>query len=339
MSDNKKLLKDFATELSVPVYYTDGVKYPFKSGGVIKPVVADLGKFYLELFDRVEEKIAPNEWNRVFDNAQQLCRCVHHTINGMKALELPEEEIAQYMLRIAKAILVLQNGHYFPHYSQYIVLDNIEIQKEVSFHTKELLFLATALWAYSETLYFVHRQQACQYHGGYDLGDGTFAIVRDFCNLKPKDLWEEFDFIGISDTIRIVTVHDNSLKIDFDSYNNLYLRDGNMLQTLKYGYVIVDGKAINQEQTSKLFGLIQNKLNAFHKIIEGYPGNRVKHKYIDIFWYRTKPMADFLGVDWKPGNEIHEKADIYFNTEPPPAPKKEQTFEEFVSQYDYSEYI
>lgn len=339
MLESKKILKDFAIELSVPVYYTDGVKYPFKSGGVIKPVIADLGKFYLELFDKVEEKIEPTEWNKVFDSAQQLCRCVHHTINGMKALKLSNEEIARYMLKIAKAILVLQNGHYFPHYNQYIILDNIEVQKEAAFHSNELLFLSTALWAYSETLYFVHRQLACQYHGGYDLGDGTFAIVRDFCNLRPKDLWSEFDFTGIPDTIQIVTVHDNSLKIDFDSYNNLYVRDGNMLQTLKYGYVVVNGEAISQEETSKLFKLIQDKLNEFHKMLESYSDNKIKHKYIDIFWYRTKPMADFLGVDWRPSEEIHSKADIYFNTEHKQVPKKEETFEEFVSKYDYSDYI
>lgn len=339
MLENKKLLKDFATEISIPVYYTDGVKYPFKSGGVIKPVIDDLVKFYLELFDKVEEKIAPDEWNKVFDNAQQLCRCVHHTINGMKALKLSNEEIAKYMLKIAKAILVLQNGHYFPHYNQYIILDKVEVKKDISFHSNELLFLSTALWAYSETLYFVHRQQACQYHGGYDLGDGTFAIIRDFCNLKPKDLWSEFNFIGIPDTIQIVTVHDNSLKIDFDSYNNLYLREGNMLKTLKYGYVIIDGKVASKEETSKLFQLIQDKLNEFHKITEGYSDNKLKHKYIDIFWYRTKPMADFLGLDWKPCKEIHEKADIYFNLEQSITPKKHKTFEEFVKQYDYSEYI
>jgi hypothetical protein len=257
----------------------------------------------------------------------------------MKELELSNQEIAKYMLKIAKAILVLQNGHYFPHYSNYIILDNINIDKNIIFYSNELLFLSTALWAYSETLYFVHRQQACQYHGGYDLGDGTFAIVRDFCNLKPKNLWEEFDFTGIPNTIQVVTVHDKVLKIDFDSYNNLYLREGNMLQTLKCGYVVVDGKPINKEQTSELFKLIQNKLNEFHKIIESYSDNKVKHKYIDIFYNRTKPMADFLGVDWKPSEEIHKKADIYFNAEQPVVQKPKQTFEEFVKQYDYSDYI
>lgn len=71
-----------------------------------------------------------------------------------------------------------------------------------------------------------------------------------------------------------------------------------MLQTLEYGYVFVDGEIINQEETSRLFKLIQVKLNEFHKMVESHSDNKVKHKYIiDIFWYRTKPMVDFLGVD------------------------------------------
>jgi len=331
MLGNKKLLRDFATEIAIPSYYTDGVKWPIKSGGVIKPVIGDLAEFYLELFDLVEQRISPNEWGKVFDSAQQLCRCSHHTINGMRTLELSKEEMADYILRIAKAVLVLQNGHYFPHYSNYIILNNVDIKKEKSFNSPELLHLSTALWAYSETLYFVHRQQACEYHGGYDLGDGTFAIIRDFYNLKPEDLWPEFDFTRMPDKIQVVTVHDNGLKIDFDSYNNLYLREGSMLNTLKYGYVIADGKRLTAEQTTKLLELISNKLNEFHKILSKCSENYIKHKYIDIFWYRAKPMAKFLGFDWRPSKEIHEKAEIYYNKS-----NEKESFEEYRSHFDYS---
>ena len=339
MLENKKLLKDFSLALSVPVYYTDGVKYPFKSSEVFKPVAAQFTEFFLRLFDAVEERIAPGEWSRVFDNAQQLFRCIHHVIGGMAALGMAGEEIAQYSLRIAKAILVLQDGHYFSQYGQYLVSTRFSAQREGSFHSKELLFISAALWAYSETLYFVHRQHACQYHGGYDLGDGTFALVRDFCNLRPQGLWREFDFTGIPDTIRVVTVHSRSLEIEFDSYNNLYLRNGDMVRSLAYGYVIVNGRVCAAEDVSRLFMLVQSKLNEFNGMVERYSDREIKHKFVDVFWYRTMPMASFLGVDWRPSPSIHEEADIYFLEEHPPTRKAAQSFAEFAAQYDYSEFI
>jgi len=328
--NTKKLLSDFATGVSVATFYTDGVKWPFKSGGCIKPVLKEYGEFFVNLFDKIDD-IAP-----LFNNSQQLMRCSHHYVNGMKAMGLSREEIAPRLVKLAKAIIKMQGGNGFIEYGDFRVRENVNVSD--SSRSQAMLRLATALWAYSETLYFVHRQTACEYHGTYDLPDGNFAVCRDFCNLEPSDLWEDFDFGEVPDKISIYTAHSRDLKIEFDNYNNLYVRAGSMSKSLQYGEVIADGKIISDSKIADLLMLISKKLTEFHTIIDQMGDVAVKHKYIDIFWYRCKPMADFLGVDWKPSTHIHEKADIAFkNPEPFAHPKGEQTYEEYRKQYDYSD--
>ena len=328
MSTNKQLLSDFATAISIPVYYTDGVKWPFKSGTALKPVLADYGKYYTSLFDSLTNP------SKAFQSAQQLIRCSHHFINGMKAMGLPNEEIANRIVKLGNAIIELQGGNYFIEYGDYKVTKDVQVNS--SLKTPLLLHLAIALWAYSETLYFVHRQTACQYHGCYPLPDGNNAIVRDFYNLQPADLWD-FDFSGIPQTVQISSAHNSNFKAEFDNYNNIYIRKGSMLESLEYGHVLVDGKKITETEVSDLLTLISNKLTDFHTIIENMSDAAVKHKYLDIFWYRGKPMANILGLSWQPSEEIHAKADIAFSKPeslPPYRPK--ETFEEYRAQFDFS---
>jgi len=327
---NKQLLTDYATAISIPVYYTDGVKWPFKSGTVLKPVIAEYGEYYTSLFDSLDNL------SKVFDNAQQLIRCSHHFINGMKAMDLAPNEIANRLVKLSNAIIELQGGNYFIEYGDYHITDKVNVEHSLT--TPLLLHLATALWAYSETLYFVHRQTACEYHGSYTLEDGNNAIIRDFCNLKPSDLWD-FNFNDIPNKIQIATAHNRTFKVEFDNYNNLYVRNGSMKESLEYGHVIIDGKQASEDEVSNLFNLISKKIAEFHLTIEEMGDIAIKHKYLDIFWYRGKPMADALGVEWRPSKEIHKKADIAFNmTEPIPLYRPKETFEEYRAQFDYSKY-
>jgi len=331
MSTNKQLLSDFATAITIPVYYTDGVKWPFKSGIALKPVTSEYGEYYTSLFDALDKP------SKVFDNAGQLVRCSHHFINGMKSMGLENGEIAERLVKLANAIIELQGGNYFIEYGDYRVTDKVNVERALK--TPLLLRLATALWAYSETLYFVHRQTACEYHGNYKLPDGNNAIVRDFCNLKPTDLWGNFDFADVPNTIQIATAHNQDLKTEFDNYNNLYVRKGSMVESLEFGHVLVDGNQITGSEVADLLDVISDKLTKFHIIIENMDDIAIKHKYLDIFWYRSKPMADALRRDWKPSKEIHAKADIAFNIpEAPPSYRPQETFEEFRKQFDYSKF-
>ncbi|MDR0930722.1 MAG: hypothetical protein LBM38_03115 [Clostridiales bacterium] len=339
MTDSQ-ILESYTNAMTIPIYYTDGVKWPFKSGIILKPVVAEYGKYYTNLFDKTigSDTFDSTQLPKIFQNAQQLMRCSHHFINGMKAMGLEPNEIATRLLNLAKAIITLQGGRNFIKYGNYLVRDNIEVAPKLN--TPLLLALATALWAYSETLYFVHRQTACEYHGNYALKDDNNAIIRDFCNLKPTDLWNEFDFTNIPDTICIKTAHNPSFSCEFDSYNNLYVRAGSMLQSLEYGEVLVDGRTIDEQELTNLLDLISTKIGEFHAIIESMGDIAIKHKYLDIFWYRGKAMANLLGIDWRPTAEIHAKADVAFNTpEPLPSYKPKVPYDEFKRDFDFAKYL
>jgi len=110
-----------------------------------------------------------------------------------------------------------------------------------------------------------------------------------------------------------------------------------MSESLEYGHVLINGNKASENEIANLLGLISTKLTKFHTAIEKMSDIAVRHKYLDIFWYRGKPMADALGRNWQPSEKIHAKADSAFRTpEPPPPYRSKETFEEYRAQFDYS---
>jgi hypothetical protein len=353
LNDKKQQLKDFASALSIPVGLTDSAKWPVRSGSVIFPVRNILVKEFIKQIEESDIIGNPANWCSAFESPTQLWRMSHHLINGLIDDNIPEKIIAEKILLLIEGISEMSNGHYFYQLGNHKILTDTEVKQLEKIKTitddnvklKKLLQLSGLLWAYSETNYFVAHELSCEYHGMYQINSDCFAVVRDFRNLKPSDLWSNRDYKDLPNHIRIVTFHNNDLKIKFDVYNNLYDEYGTLIKSLIGGYVTVDNKEINLSETTDYISLIANKISIFTDSVNALQHSEIAHKYMEIFWYRKKSLANYIGVNWSPNTELYDVLDQGLQKGQVKKPHQQKTttartaVEQLAIDFDFSNYV
>jgi len=348
--DKKKLLKDFAAAIAIPVGLTDSQKWPVRAGTVIFPVRNHLVREFITQIETSGIIGHPEKWRKAFDGPTQLWRMSHHLISGLLDDNLDKSQIAEKILLLLEGIAALNNDHYFNNIGAHIILDDSSIANVVKMpmlgfnDASKLLRLSGALWSYSEANYFVAHELTCEYHGAYTLDDGKFAIIRDFKNLRPIELWPDRDFNYLPDYLRVVTIHDNTLDIGYDVYNNLFDDNGTMAASLIDGYAITENKILSLDDVVGLISCVLKKVGVFTREVESMTHNAIAHKYMEVFWYRKKSLADYMGIDWKPSVELYKVLDDGLLAGPKKtAQKKGDTgktvVEQLAEDYDFSDYL
>ena len=348
--DKKQQLKDFAQAMSVPVGLTDGNKWPVRAGTVIFPVRNILVR---ELLNQIREAgiIGDAEkWRAAFDGPSQLWRMSHHLINGLLDEDVDKSEIAETILTFLEGVAALNYNHYFERIGKHIMFTDDMLQQALSVEfindkkqARKALMLSGLIWSYSETNYFVAHELTCEYHGAYELPDGNFAVIREFMNFSPSELWNKRDFTGMPHKMRVITIHDNTLDIGFDAYNNLFDSNGTMAPSLISAAVISDDKAQSIEEIDALIALFSEKVREFADEVNALSENEIAHQYMEIFWYRKKSLTDYMGLSWKPSEELHQLLDEGLKKgqvkKPGQSAGGRTTPEELAKEYDFSDYI
>jgi len=348
--DPKKQLKDFAAALAVPVGLTDGAKWPVRAGTVIFPVRNILVREYIEQVETSGIIGRPEEWRKAFDGPTQIWRTSHHLINGLEDDNEDKRYIAKQILLLLEGIAALNNGHYFHRMGEHIILNSDDVKKAVNIQmitdkksAKKALLLAGLLWSYSEANYFVAHELTCEYHGAYPLHDGTFAVIREFKNLRPSDLWPERNYEDIPNYIRIITIHDSTLDIAFDAYNNLYDEKGTLGVSLLKAVAVVDGSIISLSDIECLLDVLGNKTRVFTDEVDAMSKVEIGHRYTDVFWYRKKSLAKYIGVSWESSKDIHRILEEGLAIGPKRKigsnPSGRTLVDELAKIYDYSDYL
>jgi len=348
--DKKQQLKDFAAAMAVPVGLTDGAKWPVRAGTVIFPVRNILVREFLKQIKDAGIIGNAEKWRAAFDGPTQLWRMSHHLINGLLDDNVDKREIAETILIFLEGVAALTYNHYFERIGKHIIFTP-EMLKEAMRNdllidkkqARKALMLSGLIWSYSETNYFVAHELTCEYHGPYLLENGKYAVIREFINLKPNELWEKRDFNGMPEKIRIITVHDESLSIGFDSYNNLFDEKGSMMPSAIGSTVLMDGRVMSLSDVEDLINLFSSKVRLFSDEVDAMSKSDIAHKYMEIFWYRKKSLADYMGVSWKPTEELHNILDEGLARGPEKKPGQSAggrtTPEELTEQYDFSAFI
>jgi len=360
--DKKQQLKDFAAALAVPVGQTDSNKWPVRAGTVIFPVRNILVREFLEQIEKSGIIGNPTAWRKAFDGPSQLWRMSHHLINGLVDDGVEKSVIAEKILLLLEGIAALNNGHYFERLGNHIILDKATINDLIESgleyqipkpNSRKLLMLSGLLWSYAETNYFVAHELTCEYHGPYELPNG-YAVVRDFKNLCPKELWESRDYSDSPDYIRIITLHNNTLNIRFDAYNNMY--DGydeeeileigkrkpkaTLFPSLLCGSVFADGTFLSENDVDNLINVYSEKVIKFSSEVDNFELQEIARKYMEVFWYRKKSLADYIGVSWKPSKELYPiLSEAIAKGQPKSKPMGDSLEKELSKKYDFSEYL
>jgi len=349
--DNKKQLKDFAKAVAVPVGLTDSAKWPVRSGSVIFPVRNIFVRDFINQIEASGIIGKPQEWKKAFDGPTQLWRMSHHLVNGLLDDNTDKHIIAKRILLLLEGISALCNGNYFETVGTHRIMTEESIPSLLSVPqitekkwVRKFLHLSGLLWAYSETNFFVAHELTCEYHGAYTLPSGEYAVVRDFKNLKPSQLWEKRDFNGLPMNIRVVTFHNNTLNIKFDVYNNLFDDEGTMTQSLIGGYTVADKQLLSEKDLMELIELLSDKVTKFTNEVNNTSKDAIARKYMEIFWYRKKSLTDYMGIDWKPETYLYTILENGLTAGPPK--KTTQTnnanrtlVEQFAIDFDFSEYV
>ncbi len=347
MNNDFQRLADFSKAIAIPLYNTDAIKWPIRSGHIISKVGEIYATEYISQLQELVDKYDPSLWKVAVPNSLSLWRMAHHIINGLEKAKIEKNIIAQDCLLMINIIEVVTNQEKILN-DRHIIL-NQSVINNLSSHMgritrfdkiSELLSLATLLWAYAESLYFQGREICCEYHGPYLDHNGIRVIVRDYQNLAPNDLWMDQKFSDFYQNIRIVTLHNEYLQLTIDAYNNVNIPHGDFINSCIGGLLFVNGSIADDVMVSILIQDFSERLVTQLARVNSMSAQSLYLQYLNIFWYRKKKLADFLSLDWIPPENAIEQINCseikqsYVNKYKTP---KGMGF--VAEQYNYSKYL
>lgn len=344
MNDNFKLLTNFSNAIAVPLYNTDGIKWPIRSGHIISEVGDLYATEYISQLKKLVDNHDPSTWIIAVPNALSIWRMAHHIINGLEKAKIEKKIIAQNCLLMINIIKTITNNDEIFSKSHIIlnesVIKNLVLHIDSITRVNELLSLSTLLWAYSEALYFQGREISCEYHGPYLYDKRMYVVVRDYKNFNPSDLWATQNFETDYQNIRIVTFHNHNLSLTIDAYNNVDIPDGGFLDSCIGGVIFVNGYIKDDTTVSNLIKKFSWRLMKQLQYVNTMDDKSLYLQYLRIFWYRKKKLADFLSCDWMPPEDAVERiaqAEIKQNSVN--KYKTQKGLEYVAAQYNYSKYL
>ena len=345
---NQNELKEFADAIAVPLFNSDGIKWPVRSG----PLILNVGDILaIEYYNQLKKLFSYNSIDKIinsFPNSVCVWRTAHHTINGLKKAEYANDKIAEMcsmliilIQEISGSKTLFGKQHIIRHHYD---LENMNIYacNKTADSIKKILYLSSLMWAYSESLFFQAREICCEYHGLYCLSNNQRALIREYKNLIPSELWKEIkeDNYDIS-SITIITYHNSDFEITIDAYNNVGVVSGDFFKSCVGYNLLINGTIeYTDVMIDKLLNIFSKKLEKQVDMVMKLSKESLYIKYIEIFWYRKKNLAKLIGEDWKPpasAYEIIKKVDIKDNKQNPY--RRYLSLEEISNWFDYSTYI
>ncbi len=345
---NKKDLFLFSKAISIPLYNTDGIKWPIRSGHIISQINDIYSVEYINQLHDLSNNYDPILWKKAIPSALSIWRMAHHLINGLEKAGKTKQEIASNILMLITIIknisydeALLSDSHQIlpfhiigSYFTDYTRITNPSV-------LENLITLSTIIWAYIETMLFQGREICCEYHGPYMIDKNEQMLIRDFSNFNLKDLWPNSDLDFPFETLKIITFHSLSVEIKIEAYNNVHISGENFVKTCTGALFFIDGKKCDDAIIiSKILSLFSTKLEQQLILVESMSHDELCNKYIEIFWYRKKKLANFLNVDWKPSKDVFDCID-YTKIVPSPTNhyKTNQGIKYIEQKFDYSMYI
>ncbi len=345
---NKKDLTLFAKAISIPLYNTDGIKWPIRSGHIISQINDIYSEEYINQLHELKTNYDPLLWKKAIPSTLSIWRMAHHIINGLEKAGKTKQEIASHILMLITIIkntshdeALLSDSHKIlpPHIISCYLTDCSRITSPSILES--LITLSTIIWAYIEALLFQGREVCCEYHGPYTIDKNEQMLIRDFSNFNLKELWPNSNLDIPFKSLKIITFHPFSVEIKIEAYNNVHINGENFVKTCTGALFFIDGKKCDDAITiSKILSFFSTKLEQQLTLVGSMSQEELCNKYIEIFWYRKKKLADFLDVDWKPSKDVFKRID-YTKIVPSPTNhyKTNQGINYIEQKFDYSMYI
>lgn len=146
-------------------------------------------------------------------------------------------------------------------------------------------------------------------YGPYDVSDqygpGHIAVVKEFNNLRPVELWPNTAALPCKD-IKVVCVY-KDVKVTIDNISHV-VYEGDLINNLKHFRLIIDGVDFPIERLDEIIALIEMQAGTIFQEFQGLDFEARKEKYFHQKAYAYKDIYERLGQDWRPHLEILAEA-------------------------------
>ena len=169
--------------------------------------------------------------------------------------------------------------------------------------------LSNACYNLSYGLYFeMFPSLVYENYGPYDasslFGPGHTMLIREFNNVQCPEIWEQTRNFPYKKILVVAVYKDVDIQVDAITH---LITKGDLLHGLKKAQVWVDGKVISFEMLESVIQTIEKKAIEMWQNMKKIDREEQKQKYIWVRAFSYKPLADRLGIDWRPPSAILEK--------------------------------
>lgn len=320
MNDDIRLM-NYKMSLKSAWGYNDYNDWPIKVNSVMHMF---LEQFAYEFISDMEElnkrKVENNLIAKEFVNPARLFRIIDPVIFGMKRMKLDIAYQRQMVLQMLDIVKNMKYGSEFNEDGINLILSPNEVDslssrlnfKKVDNSSASIIQrFCGIMWAYTEAVFFRAHDVTKEIHGPYKLSgyDGKF-IVREYLNLRPNYIWgDNVPFIPYQN-IKIYTKYRDNLKVTIDSYNHLFLHEGNYVTDLDEYALEADDKSIEIDRLMEIIAEVPKTIGSIHKWVECSDWRTIVNRYAVIFWYRKSPLRNLLDMNWEVPEKVRENISV-----------------------------
>jgi hypothetical protein len=310
---NEYRLQKYKESLNSAWGFNDYNDWPIKFNSIMHLFLQEFAEeFIRDLSDLQKKGVEKKDIARAFYNPARLYRIIHSVIFGMRMKRMPvqtQRDMAVYMLDLVK---LLKEGSEFNEHGLNLIMSSQQIQAiemtpvTDSREPMAIQGLCGMLWAYTEAIFFRAHDVTKEIHGMYRLQDGNQLLVREYLNLNCTELWEGYPLIS-NNSIKIFIKYNKNLRLDIDSYNHLFLKEGNYVKDFEEYRIEVDGKRVGIEEVTVLTPVLQQAVEIIYSWSKIVHWREIANKYADIYWFRKRPLPIMLNKEWRTPPYLREK--------------------------------
>lgn len=161
------------------------------------------------------------------------------------------------------------------------------------------------LWHYCILIQVGHRSYSQEFHGPYDIGNGENLFIRDYFNLRSKEVWKFTGQLPFN-RLRFFEVY-QGVQIKIDMFNHFEF-SAPPSQNLRGLSVLVDDSKYlgTRKEVGNLFNTCEGILEKGNKTIKDFSKKDWIKKIIEMRHLWLKPRKEILGKDWRPNQALYD---------------------------------
>lgn len=300
----KNRLDSYKKSLESAWGYNDYNDWPIKVNSIMHLFLKEFAQEVVEDIQQIEkENISINKLLNLFGNPARIYRIIDPVIFGMKRMAFPLDFQREIVMKMLDYVNAMKAGSEFNENGRNLILTDKKINDLLNSNRIYAANTTSAeiiqrfcgiMWAYTESVFFRAHEVTKEVHGSYDLGDSRQLVIREYLNLQPIDLWGyRIPFLKYKKIV-IYAIYNSKLELKIDSYNHLFLNQGNYKEDMVEYFILADDNPIDLKELEALMKDALFTITDIHGWADTQDWKSIANKYVDIYWYRKRPLREVL---------------------------------------------